>query len=325
MSTSLTYCYLPNEIHKWPGLPLSLSGDEVMPLDYRAGDSGWLLYGRGLDKARISDFQHRLGAAIVVVSSWRIDDYQVVRIAGSLTGRIKRVADEFQMDVVPLGNIPKLRSPGLLMMDMDSTAIQIECIDEIARLAGVGDEVAEVTERAMQGDLDFSESLKARVGLLAGADAAILQQVLDTLPLMPGLTSLVRKLQAMDWHVAIASGGFTFYANHLKDSLRLIAVYANQLEIKDGKLTGKVKGPVVDAKYKAQALVKLAEFLNIPLEQTVAIGDGANDLKMLKKAGLGIAFHAKPKVYARAKVAIRHADLMGVMCTLSGGLKHEER
>ncbi|MGJ7398483.1 phosphoserine phosphatase [Morganella morganii] len=325
MSTSLTYCYLPNEIHKWPGLPLSLSGDEVMPLDYRAGDSGWLLYGRGLDKARISDFQHRLGAAIVVVSSWRIDDYQVVRIAGSLTGRIKRVADEFQMDVVPLGNIPKLRSPGLLMMDMDSTAIQIECIDEIARLAGVGDEVAEVTERAMQGELDFSESLKARVGLLAGADAAILQQVLDTLPLMPGLTSLVCKLQAMDWHVAIASGGFTFYANHLKDSLRLSAVYANQLEIKDGKLTGKVKGPVVDAKYKAQALVKLAEFLNIPLEQTVAIGDGANDLKMLKKAGLGIAFHAKPKVYARAKVAIRHADLMGVMCTLSGGLKHEER
>lgn len=325
MSTSLTYCYLPNEIHKWPGLPLSLSGDEVMPLDYRAGDSGWLLYGRGLDKARISDFQHRLGAAIVVVSSWRIDDYQVVRIAGSLTGRIKRVADEFQMDVVPLGNIPKLRSPGLLMMDMDSTAIQIECIDEIARLAGVGDEVAEVTERAMQGELDFSESLKACVGLLAGADAAILQQVLDTLPLMPGLTSLVRKLQAMDWHVAIASGGFTFYANHLKDSLRLIAVYANQLEIKDGKLTGKVKGPVVDAKYKAQALVKLAEFLNIPIEQTVAIGDGANDLKMLKKAGLGIAFHAKPKVYARAKVAIRHADLMGVMCTLSGGLKHEER
>ena len=125
MSTSLTYCYLPNEIHKWPGLPLSLSGDEVMPLDYRAGDSGWLLYGRGLDKARISDFQHRLGAAIVVVSSWRIDDYQVVRIAGSLTGRIKRVADEFHMDVVPLGNIPKLRSPGLFMMDMDSTAIQI--------------------------------------------------------------------------------------------------------------------------------------------------------------------------------------------------------
>lgn len=325
MSTSLTYCYLPDEIQKWPGLPLSLSGEEVMPLDYRAGDSGWLLYGRGLDKARISDFQQRLGIAIVIVSSWRIDDYQVVRIAGSITPRIKKLADESLLDVVPLGQIPRLRLPGLLLMDMDSTAIQIECIDEIARLYGVGEQVSEVTERAMQGELDFVESLKARVGLLKGADVAILQQVMDTLPLMPGLTSLVRKLQVMGWHVAIASGGFTFFADNLRQQLKLSAAVANQLEIKDGKLTGKVKGTIVDAKFKAQTLVKLAEQLEIPIEQTVAIGDGANDLKMLRKAGLGIAYHAKPKVYARAKVAIRHADLMGVMCVLSGGLKHEER
>ncbi|EKT53620.1 phosphoserine phosphatase [Providencia sneebia] len=325
MSTSLTYCYLPDEIQKWPGLPLSLSGEEVMPLDYRAGDSGWLLYGRGLDKARISNFQQRLGIAIVIVSSWRIDDYQVVRIAGSITPRIKKLADECLLDVVPLGQIPRLRAPGLLLMDMDSTAIQIECIDEIARLYGVGEQVAEVTERAMQGELDFSESLRARVSLLKGADVMILQQVMDTLPLMPGLTSLVRKLQAMDWHVAIASGGFTFFADNLRQQLKLAAAVANQLEIKDGKLTGRVKGAIVDAKYKAQTLVKLAERLAIPLEQTIAIGDGANDLKMLRKAALGIAYHAKPKVYARAKVAIRHADLMGVMCVLSGGLKHEER
>ena len=210
MSTSLTYCYLPDEIQKWPGLPLSLSGEEVMPLDYRAGDSGWLLYGRGLDKARISDFQQRLGIAIVIVSSWRIDDYQVVRIAGSITPRIKKLADESLLDVVPLGQIPRLRSPGLLLMDMDSTAIQIECIDEIARLYGVGEQVSEVTERAMQGELDFTESLRARVALLKGADVMILQQVMDTLPLMPGLTSLVRKLQAMDWHVAIASGAVSY-------------------------------------------------------------------------------------------------------------------
>ncbi|WP_272518555.1 MULTISPECIES: phosphoserine phosphatase [unclassified Providencia] len=325
MSTSLTYCYLPDEIQKWPGLPLSLSGEEVMPLDYRAGDSGWLLYGRGLDKARISNFQQRLGIAIVIVSSWRIDDYQVVRIAGSITPRIKKLADECLLDVVPLGQIPRLRSPGLLLMDMDSTAIQIECIDEIARLAGVGEQVAEVTERAMLGELDFTESLRARVSLLEGTDAAILDQVMETLPLMPGLTNLVRKLQAMNWHIAIASGGFTFFANNLQQRLKLVAAVANQLEVKNGKLTGKVKGPIVDAKYKAQTLVKLAEKLELPIEQTVAIGDGANDLKMIRKAGLGIAYHAKPKVYARAKVAIRHADLMGVMCVLSGGLKHEER
>ncbi|KMJ43662.1 phosphoserine phosphatase [Xenorhabdus khoisanae] len=325
MSNNLAYRYLPDEIHKWPGLPLSLSGDEVMPLDYRAGDSGWLLYGRGLDKQRISDFQHRLGVAIVVVSSWRIDDYQVVRIAGSLSPRIKRLADECRLDVVPLGQIPRLRSPGLLVMDMDSTAIQIECIDEIARLAGVGDKVAAITERAMQGELDFSESLRERVAQLAGADVSILQQVMDTLPLMPGLTSLVRKLQSLDWHVAIASGGFTFFADNLRQQLRLFAAVANQLEIKDGKLTGKVKGPIVDAKYKATTLIRLAKELDIPLSQTVAIGDGANDLKMIRKAGLGIAYHAKPKVYAQAKVAIRHADLMGVLCVLSGGLKHEER
>ncbi|MDC9613470.1 phosphoserine phosphatase [Xenorhabdus khoisanae] len=325
MSNNLAYRYLPDEIHKWPGLPLSLSGDEVMPLDYRAGDSGWLLYGRGLNKQRISDFQHRLGVAIVVVSSWRIDDYQVVRIAGSLSPRIKRLADECRLDVVPLGQIPRLRSPGLLVMDMDSTAIQIECIDEIARLAGVGDKVAAITERAMQGELDFSESLRERVAQLAGADVSILQQVMDTLPLMPGLTSLVRKLQSLDWHVAIASGGFTFFADNLRQQLRLFAAVANQLEIKDGKLTGKVKGPIVDAKYKATTLIRLAKELDIPLSQTVAIGDGANDLKMIRKAGLGIAYHAKPKVYAQAKVAIRHADLMGVLCVLSGGLKHEER
>ncbi|HGJ5873176.1 MULTISPECIES: phosphoserine phosphatase [Arsenophonus] len=325
MSTSLTYCYLPNEIQKWPGLPLSLSGEEIMPLDYRAGDSGWLLYGRGLNKQRISHFQQRSGSAIVIVSSWRIDDYQVVRIAGSLSAKIKKIAEECSLDVVPLGNIPRLRAPGLLVMDMDSTAIQIECIDEIARLAGVGKQVAEITERAMQGEIDFSESLKARVKLLAGTDIQILQNVLTHMPLTPGLTSLVRKLQAFDWHVVIVSGGFNFFTNYLKEKLKLTAAVANKLEIKDNKLTGKVHGNIVDAKVKAQTLIKLARQYSIPIEQTVAIGDGANDVKMIRKAGLGIAYHAKSKVQARAKVAIQHGDLMGVLCVLSGGLKHEER
>ncbi|BFO08154.1 hypothetical protein GGER_06640 [Serratia rubidaea] len=146
----------------------SLSGDEVMPLDYWAGHTGWLLYGRELDKARITQFQRRLGAAMVIVTAWRVEDYQVVRLAGTLTARAKTLAAESGLDVAPLGKIPHLRTPGLLVMDMDSTAIEIECIDEIAKLAGVGEQVSEVTERAMRGELDFSDSLRQRVGTLKG-------------------------------------------------------------------------------------------------------------------------------------------------------------
>ncbi|CAI1119853.1 phosphoserine phosphatase [Serratia proteamaculans] len=325
MSNSLTYCDLPAEISQWPGLPLSLSGDEVMPLDYRAGHTGWLLYGRELNKTRITDFQRKLGAAMVIVTAWCVEDYQVVRLAGTLTARAKLLAAEGGLDVAPLGKIPHLRTPGLLVMDMDSTAIEIECIDEIAKLAGVGEQVSEVTERAMRGELDFTASLRQRVGTLKGADANILKQVRDELPLMPGLINLVRKLQAMDWHVAIASGGFTYYAEYLRDKLKLVAVAANELEIRDGKLTGEVLGSIVDAQFKADTLVALAEKLGIPLQQTVAIGDGANDLKMMQVAGLGIAYHAKPKVYEKAQVSIRHADLIGVLCVLTGSLKHEVR
>jgi phosphoserine phosphatase len=325
MPHSLTYHDLPSRISQWPGLPLSLSGDEVMPLDYRAGHTGWLLYGKNLDKISLSRFQRDLGVALVIVSAWHVEDYQVIRLAGMLSPATTRLAHEQQLDAAPFGKTPRLREPGLLMMDMDSTAIQIECIDEIAKLAGVGEQVAAVTERAMRGELDFAASLRHRVATLKGADENILRQVRDTLPLMPGLTSLVRKLQSMGWHIAIASGGFTYFADYLRDSLRLVSVAANQLEIDDGKLTGRVKGPIVDAAYKANELITLAEKLAIPIYQTVAIGDGANDLLMLQSAGLGIAYHAKPKVNERNKVIIHHADLMGVLCILSGNLKSEER
>ncbi len=320
MPNSLTWCDLPDDVSQWPGLPLSLSGDEVMPLDYHAGRSGWLLYGRQLDKSRLTQYQRKLGAAMVIVSAWDVEDYQVLRLAGSLTPRATRLAHDAGLDVVPLGKIPHLRSPGLLVMDMDSTAIQIECIDEIAKLAGTGEMVAEVTERAMRGELDFTASLRQRVGTLKGADANILQQVREKLPLMPGLTQLVLKLESLGWKVAIASGGFTFFADYLRDKLHLTAAVANQLEIMDGKLTGEVIGDIVDAQYKAKTLKKLAEQYEIPHAQTVAIGDGSNDLPMIKSAGLGIAFHAKPKVNEKSEVTIRHADLMGVFCILSGSL-----
>lgn len=325
MPYSLTYNDLPAEIYQWPGLPLSLSGDEVMPLDYRAGNTGWLMYGRGFDKACLSEFQHLLGVPLVVVKAWCVEDYQVVRLAGAMPRRAKKIADEMELDIAQLGNMPQLQSPGLLVMDMDSTAIEIECIDEIAKLAGTGEQVAAITERAMRGELDFAASLRKRVATLKGADAKILDQVRETLPLMPGLTLLVKALQEFGWHVAIASGGFTYYAEHLREMLQLTAVFANVLEVKNGKLTGRVSGAIVDAKYKADTLVSLAEQLGIPLSQTVAIGDGANDLKMIQAAGLGIAYHAKPKVFAKAKVGIRHADLTGVLCILSASNNHEER
>ena len=325
MPNRLTWCDLPADVSLWPGLPLSLSGDEVMPLDYRAGRTGWLLYGRQLDKDRLTEYQHQLGAAMVIVSAWSVDDYHVVRLAGSLTPRAAKLAHNAGMDVAPLGKIPHLKTPGLLVMDMDSTAIQVECIDEIAKLAGSGELVAEVTERAMRGELDFAASLRQRVATLKDADANILQQVRDELPLMPGLTQLVQKLQALGWHIAIASGGFTYFAEYLRDKLHLSAIAANELEIRDGKLTGEVLGQIVDAQFKAQTLRKLAEKYEIAEGQTVAIGDGANDLPMIAAASLGIAYHAKPKVNEKTEVTIRHADLMGVFCILSGSLVHEER
>lgn len=262
---------------------------------------------------------------MVIVSAWVVEDYQVVRLAGSLTPLATRLAHDAGLDVAPLGRIPHLKTPGLLVMDMDSTAIDIECIDEIAQLAGCGAQVAEVTERAMRGELDFAASLRQRVATLKDADANILKTVRDQLPLMPGLTSLVQKLQALGWQVAIASGGFTWFAEYLRDTLQLTAAVANQLEIRDGKLTGELLGDIVDAQYKADTLRQLATRYAISPLQTVAVGDGANDLPMIKASALGIAYHAKPKVNQQSECIIRHADLMGVFCILSGSLIHEER
>lgn len=320
MSNRLSWHDLPDDISLWSGLPLSLSGDEIMPLDYHAGSGGWLLYGRGLDKQCLMRWQRELGVALVIESCWRIASYQVIRLAGTLTSEATQLAHHAGLDVAPLDNLPQLRTPGLLVMDMDSTAIAIECIDEIAKLAGTGELVSAVTERAMRGELDFAASLRQRVATLKNADASILWQVRESLPLMSGLESLVLKLETLGWKVAIASGGFTFFAEYLRDKLRLVTVVANELEIVEGRLTGHVIGDIVDAQYKVTTLRKLMAEYAIPHQQTVAIGDGANDLPMLNAAGLGIAYHAKPKVNEQARVTIRHADLLGVLCILSGSM-----
>lgn len=206
-------------------------------------------------------------------------------------------------------NAPKLAEPGLLVMDMDSTTIEIECIDEIAKLAGVGEQVAAVTELAMQGELDFAQSLHQRVATLADAPEKILADVAKNIPLMAGLENLISELKKHNWRIAVASGGFTYFADHLKDLLALDDTFANVLEIVDGKLTGKVLGSVVDAQVKADSLALLAKQYQIPERQTVAMGDGANDLVMMAAAGFGVAFHAKPIVLAQADSSINEQGL----------------
>jgi len=209
-----------------------------------------------------------------------------------------------KIEAALIENAAKLSQPGILVMDMDSTTIEIECIDEIAVLAGVGEQVAAVTEQAMLGELDFAESLHQRVATLKGSSEDILAEVAKNIPLMNGLEVLVSELKVHGWKIAIASGGFTYFADHLKVLLSLDAAHANTLEIIDGTLTGKVLGDVVDAQAKADCLVYLQNKYQLPKEQTVAMGDGANDLVMMDAAHLGVAFHAKPVVLAKADTAI---------------------
>jgi len=208
------------------------------------------------------------------------------------------------------------RNRRLVAFDMDSTLIQTEVINELAEYAGVGSEVAEITELAMQGQLDFKESFKRRVGLLKGLEITVLEEIANRLPVTEGAKRLIDTLHAMGYKTAIISGGFTYFGEVLKKQLGIDYVIANELDIKDGKLTGKVIEPIIDAEGKAQTLALLAEKEGIRLEQTVAIGDGANDLPMINLAGLGIAFHAKPLVKANAKQAISNMGLDGVLYLL---------
>lgn len=206
-------------------------------------------------------------------------------------------------------NAPVLSKPGILVMDMDSTTIEIECIDEIAILAGVGEQVSAVTEQAMLGELDFAQSLHQRVATLKDSSESILAEVAENIPLMNGLETLINELKKHNWKIAIASGGFTYFSDHLKALLSLDAAHANTLEIIDGTLTGKVLGDVVDAQAKADCLIDLQKAYQLPSQQTVAMGDGANDLVMMAAAHLGVAFHAKPLVLAKADSAINNAGL----------------
>ncbi|WP_024902924.1 phosphoserine phosphatase SerB [Robbsia andropogonis] len=203
----------------------------------------------------------------------------------------------------------------LLTMDMDSTLITIECIDEIADFCGLKMEVSAITEAAMRGEiLDFGESLRRRVALLQGLDASVLEKVYaERLRLSPGAEALLAGARAAGLKTLLVSGGFTFFTEKLRARLGLDAAYANTLEIIDGKLTGRVLGEIVDGAFKARRLVETCAAMGVSPDMAIAIGDGSNDLPMMAEAGLSIAFHAKPKVRAGASVALEHAGLDGVL------------
>ena len=202
----------------------------------------------------------------------------------------------------------------LICFDMDSTLIQTECIDELAERAGVGDKVKEITERAMRGEIDFKESFTERVALLKGLDVSVMQEIAENLPITEGADRLMSILKRCGYKIAILSGGFTYFGEYLQRRYGIDYVYANELEVgEDGKLTGRYVGEIVDGHRKAELLKLIAQVEKVNLAQTIAVGDGANDLPMLSEAGLGIAFHAKPRVVANARQSINTIGLEGVL------------
>jgi len=205
------------------------------------------------------------------------------------------------------------RNRRLICFDMDSTLIKTEVIDELADRAGVGEQVRAITEAAMRGEIDFSESFEQRIALLKGLDESVMREVAENLPIMDGAQRLMSILKKCGFKIAILSGGFSYFGNQLKKLFDVDYVYANELEIVDGKLTGRHLGDIVDGKRKAELLKLIAQVEKIDLEQVIAVGDGANDLPMLNLAGLGIAFHAKPKVIANAQQSISTIGLDGVL------------
>ena len=224
-----------------------------------------------------------------------------------------KLSTELEMDISFQEDSMYRRMRRLICFDMDSTLIETEVIDELAIRAGVGDQVKAITEAAMRGEIDFCESFRQRCALLKGLDVSVMQEIAENLPITEGVDRLMRILKKVGFMIAILSGGFTYFGTFLKQKYNIDYVYANELEIENGKLTGNHVGDIVDGKRKAELLRLIAQVENVDIRQTVAVGDGANDLPMISIAGLGIAFHAKPKVKATAKQSISTIGLDGIL------------
>lgn len=231
-----------------------------------------------------------------------------------MQSKLMHLASEQEIDFSFQRDDMYRRMRRLICFDMDSTLIQTECIDELAARAGVGDQVKAITERAMRGEIDFKESFTQRVALLKGLDASVMQDIAEHMPITEGADRLMSVLKRCGYKIAILSGGFTFFGEQLRRRYGIDYVYANELEIdEDGKLTGRYVGEIVDGKRKAELLKLIAQVEQVNLAQTIAVGDGANDLPMISEAGLGIAFHAKPRVKATAQQSINNIGLDGVL------------
>tara|TARA_B110000908_G_scaffold26567_1_gene30858 strand:- start:1162 stop:2358 length:1197 start_codon:yes stop_codon:yes gene_type:complete len=274
-------------------------------------------YGLNIDKIlRLSgrmelDESEQLGRACVEFSV-RGEPKDAMQFKSALL----ELASTYDIDIAYQEDNIFRRNRRLVVFDMDSTLIDAEVIDELAHEAGVGDQVAAITEAAMQGEIDFKASFTQRMALLKGLDASVLQSVAERLRLNEGAEHLISTLKKLGFKTAIVSGGFTFFGEYLQQRLGVDYVYANQLDIEDGLVTGRVTGEIIDGQRKAELLRQIAQREGLMLQQVIAVGDGANDLPMLSIAGLGIAFRAKPLVKASAKQSISNLGLDGILYLL---------